>query len=113
MDPINVDFTGGGKKDDGKKTSVKDILIPPEHAGRKIAVCLVITVILAAVLYYFMLPALNFKAIELYLYIAFVCLIYIGLMILSTKLFTQPEYGPYVRKQSRVPLIIIGVLAAV
>ena len=49
MDPINVDFTGG-KKDDGKSTSVKDIFIPPEHAGRKIAVCLVITVVLAAVL---------------------------------------------------------------
>ncbi len=113
MEPINVDFTGGGKKDDGKRSSVKDILIPPEHAGRKIAVCLAITVILAAVLYYFMLPALNFKAIELYLYIAFVCLIYIGLMILATKLFMQPEYGPYVRKQSRVPLIIIGVLAVV
>lgn len=113
MDPINVDFTGGGKKDDGKKNAVADIFIPPEHAGRKIAINLVLTAVLAAVLYYFMIPALNFKAVELYLYIVFVCMIYLVLTVLSTKLFVQPEYGPYVRKRARVPAIIIGILVVV
>ena len=32
MDPIKVDFS-----DSGKKKSVKDVLIPPEKAGLKIA----------------------------------------------------------------------------
>ena len=113
MDPINVDFTGGGKKDDGKKSVVADILIPPEHAGRKIAINIILTLVAAAVLYYFMIPALNFKAIELYMYVVFVCLIYLGLTILSTKLFARPEYGPYVRKRARVPGIIIGLVLVV
>ncbi len=112
MDPINVDFTGGGKKDDGKR-SVADIFIPPEHAGRKITINIILTVIAAAVLYYIMIPALNFKAVELYLYAVFVCMIYLVLTVLSTKVFMRPEYGPYVRKRARIPGIIIAVLAVI
>ncbi len=111
MDPINVDFTGG-KKDDGKKT-VADIFIPPEHAGRKIAVNIILTGILAAILYYLMIPALNFKAIELYLYVVFVMFIYLVLTVLSVKLPVRPEYGAYVRRRARVPVIIVAVLAVV
>lgn len=111
MDPINVDFTGG-KPDDGKKT-VADIFIPPEHAGRKIAINILLTGVLGAVLYYIMLPPLNFKAVELYLYIAFVLFIYLVLTVLSVRLPIQPEYGPYVRKRARVPMIIVAVLAVV
>ncbi len=111
MDPINVDFTGG-KKDDGKKT-VADIFIPPEHAGRKIAVNIILTGILAAILYYLMIPALNFKAIELYLYVVFVMMIYLVLTVLSVKLPVRPEYGAYVRRRARVPAIIVAVLAVV
>ncbi len=111
MEPINVDFTGGSK-DDGK-SSVADIFIPPEHAGRKIAINLVLTAIAAAVLYYFMIPALNFKAVELYLYAVFVVMIYLVLTILSTKVFIRPEYTPYVRKRAKIPAIIIGVIAVV
>lgn len=111
MEPINVDFTGGSK-DDGK-SSVADIFIPPEHAGRKIAINLVLTAIAAAVLYYFMIPALNFKAVELYLYAVFVVMIYLVLTILSTKVFVRPEYTPYVRKRAKIPAIIIGVIAMV
>ncbi len=113
MDPINVDFTGGGKKDDGKKNAVADVFIPPEHAGRRIAINLILTAVLAAVLYYFMIPALNFKAVELYMYVVFVCMIYLVLTVLTTKLFVRPEYGPYVRRRARVPAIIIGVLVVI
>lgn len=111
MEPINVDFTGGGK--DNGKSSAADIFIPPEHAGRKIAVNLILTAIAAAVLYYFMIPALNFKAVELYLYVVFVVMIYLVLTVLSTKVFIRPEYSPYVRKRSIVPGILIGVIAVV
>lgn len=111
MDPINVDFTGG-KKDDGKST-VADIFIPPEHAGRKIAVNIILTGILGAVLYYLMLPPLNFKAVELYLYIAFVLFIYLVLTVLSVRLPIQPEYGPYVRRRARVPMLLVAVLVVV
>ncbi len=111
MDPINVDFTGRGR-DDGKK-GVADVLIPPEHSGKKIAINIILTLILGAVLYYFMIPALNFKSIELYLFVVFVCLIYLLLTIISSRAFMKPEYLPYVKRRSRVPGILILALAAV
>lgn len=112
MDPINVDFTGGSD-DKKERRKMADILIPPEHAGKKIAINIVITAVLAAILYYFMIPALNFKAVELYMFAAFVCLIYIGVTVLSTRAFVKPEYIPYVKKRSKVPIIIVGVLLVV
>ena len=111
MDPINVDFTGRGR-DDGKK-GVADVFIPPEHSGKKIAINIILTIILGAVLYYFMIPALNFKSIELYLFVVFVCLIYLLLTIISSRAFIKPEYLPYVKRRSRVPGILILALAAV
>lgn len=111
MDPINVDFTGRGR-DDGKK-GVADVLIPPENSGKKIAINIILTLILGAVLYYFMIPALNFKSIELYLFVVFVCLIYLLLTIISSRAFIKPEYLPYVKRRSRVPGILILALAAV
>lgn len=108
MDPIKVDFAGGGEK-----RSAKDVLIPPANAGKKIIVSVVLTLIAAAVGYYFMLPALNFKAIELYMYLGFVCLSFVAAMFITSSAFKNPEYVPYVKKQSRVPLIIVGVLAVV
>ena len=111
MDPINVDFTGRGR-DDGKK-GVADVFIPPEHSGKKIAINIILTLILGAVLYYFMIPALNFKSIELYLFVVFVCLIYLLLTIISSRAFIKPEYLPYVKRRSRVPGILILALAAV
>lgn len=71
------------------------------------------TIILGAVLYYFMIPALNFKSIELYLFVVFVCLIYLLLTIISSRAFIKPEYLPYVKRRSRVPGILILALAAV
>lgn len=112
MDPINVDFTGGNAENGGK-TAHAFSFVPPVHAGRKIAINLLLTAVAAAVLYYFMLPPLNFKAPELYLYIAFVCFIYLILTVISVKLPARPEYGPFVRRRMRVPAVILAVLVAV
>ena len=59
-----------------------------------------------------MLPAINFKATEFYAYIGVVILIYIGMTILTTKVFAKPEYVPYVKKTVKIP-IIIGIAFAV
>ena len=112
MDPINVDFTHGGG-DGSSDKPVSDVYIPPKNAKKKIVINIILTAVFAAIAYYFMIPALNFKAIELYMYIAFVCLIYLGLTVLSCKVAIHPEYQPYVRKRSRIPGIIIGILAVV
>ena len=110
MEPINVDFTHGKDDDGNSNIPVSDVYIPPRNAKKKIIINLILTAIFAAVTYYFMIPALNFKAIELYMYIAFICLIYIGLTVLSCKVAIHPEYQSYVKKHSTVPGIIMAVL---
>ena len=55
MDPINVDF--------GNKTVMPET--PKGSTVKKVIVSFLLTLVLGAVVYYFMLPPLNFKAIEL------------------------------------------------
>lgn len=107
MDPIKVDFTKKGK------SGVKDILIPPEKAGLKILINIVITLIVAAVLYYFMMPPMNLKSTDFYMYFALVFAAYVGSAILTTKVLARPEYIPYVKRQATVPVILLVVLGLV
>ena len=109
MDPIKVDFTGKGKGSGGKNM----VVIPPEKSVLKLIICIIGTAIAAALAFYIMLPPLNFKAAELYYYIAVVIASFIALVFLTSKALTHPEYTPYVKKVSIPPLIIAGVLAVV
>lgn len=108
MDPIKVDFS-----DSKKKKSVKDVLIPPEKAGLKIVINILITLVVAAVLYYFMLPPMNFQSYDFYMYWAIVVAVYVGAAFITSSAFIKPEYVPYVKKQARIPIILIVVLALV
>ena len=105
MDPIKVDFSGKGKP--------KEVVIPPEKKILKLIICVIATVIGGAVAYYFMLPALNLKAMELYYFIAVVVAIFIGMTVITTKAFAKPEYIPYVKKQVTIPVIIALVFALI
>ena len=62
MDPIKVDFSGKGKP--------KEVVIPPEKKVLKIIICILSTIVGGCITYYFMLPAINFKEIEFYYFIA-------------------------------------------
>lgn len=98
MDPIKVDFSGKGKP--------KEVVIPPEKKTLKLVICIIATIIGAAITFYFMLPAINFKAVEFYAYIGIVILIYILMTVITTKVFAKPEYVPYVKKSVKIPLFI-------
>ncbi len=105
MDPINVDFGGN------KKKVVQEV--PKGSTVKKVLVSLGITLVVAAVLYYFMLPALNFKAIEFYVYLAVLILTYIGVFGIATKAYFRPEYTEYAKNKVKIPIILILVLAGV
>ena len=82
MDPINVDF--------GNKSVMPQT--PKGSTVKKVIVSLLLTVVLGAVLYYVMLPALNFKALELYVYIGILIMAYIGIFGVLSKAYFRPEY---------------------
>ncbi len=105
MDPIKVDFS---KKDSGGQ---KEIVIPPEGATLKKIISLILTLITAAVAFYIMLPALNPKDFNLYVYIAIVAVSYVVFNGILCRVGSKPEYTPYVKRRAIVPGIIIGILA--
>ena len=111
MDPIKVDFTGSGaEKGPDKKTG---IVIPPEKKGLKIVINIILTAIFGGILYYFMLPVINFKDIKMYLFFGAIAVVYCAINYVTSGALKTPDYAPYAKKSSLVPKIFIGVLAAI
>ena len=111
MEPIKVDFSV--KSDNKKGGKAKDAVVSPKNPGLKTILSIIIAVVGGAVTYYFMLPPLNFKAKELYYFIGIIMIIYIAAQAVLSGMMRSPEYGAYVKKQAKIPGIIIGVLAVV
>ncbi len=101
MDPINVDF--------GNKSVMPET--PKGSTLKKVIVSLLLTLVVGAVAYYFMLPALNIKALELYIYIAVVIVAYIAVFGLVSKAYFRPEYMEYAKNKVKIPIVLLLVLA--
>ena len=103
MDPINVDFSG--------KSVVPET--PKGSNLKRVIISIILTLIIGAVAYYAMLPALNFKAIELYIYIGMLIVAYIGIYGIASKAYFRPEYMEYAKNKVKIPIVLILVLALV
>ena len=110
MEPINVDFTGKGSSGKG---SGKSAYLAPKNSGLKTILCIIGTVIGAIVAYYFMLPPLNFKSTETYMFFGIVAAIYVGLTFITSNAQLQPEYIEYVKRRSIVSVVVIAILVAI
>ena len=110
MEPINVDFTGKGSSGKGKG---KGAYLAPAKSGLKTIICIIGTIIGAVVAYYFMLPPLNFKSTETYMFFGIIAAIYIGLTFVTSNAQFHPEYIEYVKRRSIVPVVVIALLVAV
>ena len=112
MDPIKVDFSQSGSSGKGRGSG-KDAYLAPKKAGIKTVISIIGTIIGAVIAYYFMLPAMNFKSTDMYMYFGVVALIYVALQVLLSGVIAKPEYTVYVKKQALVPGAIILLLAVV
>ena len=101
MDPINVDF---GNKNVAPET-------PSGSTAIRAIISALLTLVVGGVVYYFMLPPLNFKAFELYIYIAVLLVSYIGIFGLLSKAYFRPEYMEYAKNKVKIPIVLILVLA--
>ncbi len=110
MDPIKVDFTGGKGESKG---SGKSAYLVPKKAGLKLIISIIGTVIGAVVAYYFMLPPMNFKSTDTYMYFGVVAAIFVGLLNITSGAMIKPEYTEYVKKKSIIPAIFIGILVVI
>ncbi len=110
MEPIKVDFTGGG---DNTKGTGKNAYLIPDKSGLKLIISIIGTIIGGAIAYYFMLPPLNFKSTDTYMFIGVVAAIFVGLLFVTSGAFIKPEYTEYVKKRSIVSIVVIAILVAV
>ncbi len=110
MEPIKVDFTGNGGNGKG---SGKNAYLVPQKAGLKMLISIIGTIIGGAIAYYFMLPPLNFKSTDTYMFLGTVLAIFVALLFVTSSAHIKPEYVPYVKKKSLVPVILAGVLVVV
>ena len=110
MEPIQVDFTGGGDNTRGRG---KSAYLMPEKPGLKLIISIIGTIIGGAIAYYFMLPPLNFKSTDTYMFIGTVAAIFVGLLFVTSGAFIKPEYTEYVKKRSIPSIIVIAILVAI
>lgn len=109
MEPIKVDFSGKSNS----KGNGKDAYVTPPKSGLKTILSLIIAIVGGAITYYFMLPALNFKSTDLYVFVGIVSVIYIAANVVLSGLLFKPEYTQYVKKKAIVPGIVIAALVLV
>ncbi|MBQ7860990.1 MAG: CvpA family protein [Clostridia bacterium] len=110
MEPIKVDFTGNGGNGKGRG---KNAYLVPKKAGLKMLISIIGTIIGGAIAYYFMLPPLNFKSTDTYMFLGTVLAIFVVLLFITSSAHIKPEYTPYVKKKSLVPIAIAGVLVVI
>ncbi len=103
MDPINVDFSS--------KSVVPET--PKGSNLKRVIISILLSLVVAVVAFYVMLPALNFKAIELYIYIGIVIFSYIGIYGLISKAYFRPEYMEYAKNNVKIPIALILVLVVI
>ncbi len=110
MEPIKVDFTGNGGNGKG---AGKNAYLVPKKAGLKMLISIIGTIIGGAIAYYFMLPPLNFKSTDTYMFLGTVLAIFVALLFVTSSAHIRPEYTPYVKKKATVPVIIALILAVI
>ncbi len=106
MDSGNFNMPGGFSKFYDKD----EVVIPPENKGKKIIINIVLTLIVAALGYYFMLPAFNLKDEKFYFFLGLIAVAYPVFNFITSRALMRPEYMPYVKKSAFVPGIIICLL---
>lgn len=107
MDPIKVDFSSDDNRSGSK------LVIPPEKKWLRMIISLIVTLIAAAIGYYFYLPALNFKSIEMYIFIGAAIACYCLINYVMTGALRTPDYAEYAKKSNMIPIIILVVVALV
>ncbi len=106
MDSGNFNMPGGFSHVYNKD----EVVIPPEKAGKKTVINIILTLIVAAVGYYVMLPAFNLKDIKLYFWLGLIAFSYPVFSFFTSKALMRPEYMPYVKRNTLIPGTIVCIL---
>ncbi len=90
-----------------------EVVVKPPQLGLKLLITALITIVAAGVLYYAIFPAINFKSGEIYTYIIAVIAIFMAVFAMVIGARRMVERKEYARKQSKIPIIIVVIIALV
>lgn len=89
----------------------------PMTPGKRIAVCLLVTLLFAVIYFYFKLPAFNLKDQNFYTYVFVVALFYCFMSILTQGIFKTSKSGKdfwqNVKRNCKIPVLICIALAVI
>lgn len=88
-------------------------VVKPSKMPLRILVSLLITVVVGAIAYYMMLPALNIHDSQLYVFVIMLVAVFMFAFSLVCKANKKIERKEYVKKKSVVPIAIVGVIVVV
>ncbi len=94
-----------------KNDTEVDEMVAPNKVWLKLLISFLITVVVGAVAYYIMIPALNIKSTDFYVFLAILIGAFWVSFTMQCKLNRNPEYRPYIQKKSKIPVIIVAVIA--
>lgn len=95
-----------------KKDEV-DVVVKPSKVWLRLLISAVLTIIAGGVVYYMMLPAMNFKDINMYMFLIILVVLFMVFFAIACKANKKIERREYVKKKSLVPIIIVGVIVVV
>lgn len=95
-----------------KKEEV-DVVVKPEKVWLWLLISAVLTIIAGGIVYYMMLPALNFKDVNMYIFIMVLIVLFMVFFALACKANKKIERREYIKKKSKVPVIIAAALVVV
>mgnify|MGYP002795319630 FL=1 len=95
-----------------KKEEV-DVVVKPEKVWLRLLISAVLTIIAGGIVYYMMLPALNFKDVNMYIFVMVLIVLFMVFFALACKANKKIERREYIKKKSKVPVIIAAVLVVV
>lgn len=95
-----------------KKDEV-DVVVKPEKVWLRLLISAVLTIIAGGVVYYMMLPAINFKDVNMYMFLIVLIVLFMVFFALACKANKKIERREYIKKKSLVPIIIVGVIIVV
>ncbi len=95
-----------------KKEEV-DAVVKPEKVWLRLLISAVLTIIAGGIVYYMMLPALNFKDVNMYIFVMVLIVLFMVFFALACKANKKIERREYIKKKSKVPVIIVAALVVV
>ena len=115
----NMDYSADevikGFKEKFKWTKADEVqaVVKPKKIGLRLLLSLLATIIAGGVVYYNMLPALNFKDSQMYIFIITLIVIFMLAFSFACRANKLIERKEYVKSKTKIPVVIVAILVLI